>query len=226
MSQKAWISALLGTGPAATPNVSIQFQGSRPYTVTLTPRFGHPSIWVRSWWIIAANSSAVLFSFAVVGSGRPWLSGDSDRGPSAEFIFPSPSAHRSAHGFSRFPVESRGAPDKVEACERLLIASPPFVPALPISPPSFSLRLPSVPDAPKRYIEPESLVADGGWSTLQRHCNRDCASSGCSESPQSSLILRCPGMRGTLLHLASLQPQPQRVAACLTRTGGAATYRL
>ena len=50
---------------------------------------------------------------------------------------PSPSAHRSAHGFSRFPEKFRGAPGSAEACERSPTAPPPFLPALAISPPSF-----------------------------------------------------------------------------------------
>src|SRR5271169_2299187 len=51
-SQKACRSALFGTGPASTPNISSEFQGFSPYTVTFRPRCGQPSIWLKSWRII------------------------------------------------------------------------------------------------------------------------------------------------------------------------------
>src|ERR1700687_4984477 len=78
MSQNPCSSALLRTGPASTPNVSIEFHGLRPKTVTVTPRLGKPSTLLISWPIIAANCSAVLFSLAGVTGARPWFSCASD----------------------------------------------------------------------------------------------------------------------------------------------------
>ena len=104
MSQKACRSALLGTGPAATPK--------RQQTI---PRIkavdGHLKTGLWASFYLAKvvvdhcrQFFSGLFSFAIFGSGRPWLSGESDIWLSAEFIFPSPSAGR------RGPRETPAAP--------------------------------------------------------------------------------------------------------------------
>jgi hypothetical protein len=47
-----------------------------------------------------------------------------------------------ANEIARFPEVCCDGPVPEEACERSLVASPPFLPALAVSSPSFSLRLP------------------------------------------------------------------------------------
>jgi hypothetical protein len=54
---------------------------------------------------------------------------------------PGPSEQLFAHGISRFPALCRSAAGRAEAYERALAVSPPFLPALAVSPHSFSLHL-------------------------------------------------------------------------------------
>jgi hypothetical protein len=55
-----------------------------------------------------------------------------------------------AHEISRSPELRRAAADRVEACERALAVSPPFLPAPAVSPPSFSPS-PSAPHSSARF---------------------------------------------------------------------------
>jgi hypothetical protein len=57
--------------------------------VTLTSCFGQPSIWLKSWWIIAANSSTVfvcLTGFAGTGCSASWLTVDVPRSSGTAFV--------------------------------------------------------------------------------------------------------------------------------------------
>ena len=57
------------------------------------------------------------------------------------------------------------------------------------------LRLPAALGTGQRYIEPASLVADGGRVALQSFRNRSNASPRSSQSPQPSFVVRGPGLR-------------------------------
>src|SRR5450631_291708 len=56
----------------------------------------------------------------------------------------------SAHEISRFPEARYGGPGPVEACERSLVASPPFPPALSVSPTSFLRFQPELDAGPRK----------------------------------------------------------------------------
>jgi hypothetical protein len=70
------------------------------------------------------------------------------------------------------------------------------------------LRLQPALGTGQRYIEPASLVADGGRGALQSFRNRSNASPRSRQSPQPSFVLRGPGLRELHLPFASA-PAPK-----------------
>jgi hypothetical protein len=79
---------------------------------------------------------------------------------------PGLSEQRSAHEISRSPELRRAAADRVEACERALAVSPPFLPVPEVSPPHFPLIMFMTPNrgAPAQRGAPASPVPLFGWA--------------------------------------------------------------
>ena len=73
--------------------------------------------------------------------------------------------------------------------------------------PLLHLRVPAALGRGQRYIEPASLVANGGRGALQSFRNRSNASPRGSQSPQPSFVLRGPGLREPHLPFASAPAQ-------------------